>query len=184
MACHLQRESPGKRYAILERRHAIGETWDLFRYPGVRSDPDMFSYAYAFRPWMSPRVLADGASVRDYVNTTAKEYGVDRNIRFGLKVFKAAWLGDLNHWMLNALLEATGEIRTYTCRFFVSCTGYFDYDKGYVPEFPGMESFKGQCTQPQFWPKDLDYKGKKVVVIGSGVSHRPGQNYRFGQIHS
>jgi cation diffusion facilitator CzcD-associated flavoprotein CzcO len=170
MACHLQRESPGKHYAILERRHAIGGTWDLFRYPGVRSDSDMFSYAYAFRPWMSPHVLADGALVREYVNKTAQEFGVDRHIRFGLNVLKAAWAGDQNHWMINAMLEATGEIKTYTCGFFVSCTGYFDYDQGYVPEFPGMESFKGQCIQPQFWPRDLDYKGKKVVIIGSGAT--------------
>lgn len=170
MACHLQKESPAKRYAILERRNAIGGTWDLFRYPGVRSDSDMFSFAYAFRPWMSPKVLAEGKLVRDYVKQTAHEFGVDRHIRFGLKIVKAAWSDTLKLWTINALHEATGEPQTYTCRFFVSCTGYYDYDNAYLPEFPGLESFEGQTIHPQFWPEDLDYTGKRVVVIGSGAT--------------
>lgn len=170
MACHLQRECPAKRYVILERRNAIGGTWDLFRYPGVRSDSDMYSFAYAFRPWMSPKVLAEGRLVRDYVNQTAQEFGVDRHIRFGLKILKAAWSSSLSLWTIHAVHEATNELKTYTCRFFVSCTGYYDYDKPYLPEFPEMESFKGQIIHPQFWPQNLDYTGKKVVIVGSGAT--------------
>jgi monooxygenase len=170
MACHLQRESPGKRYAVLERRDAVGGTWDLFRYPGVRSDSDMFSFAYAFKPWMSPKVLAEGGLVRDYVSQTAKEFGVERHIRFGLKILSASWSSDLGIWTISALQEATGQHKTYSCSFLVSCTGYYDYDKAYLPEFPGMEDFKGICIHPQFWPEELDYKGKKVVIIGSGAT--------------
>lgn len=170
MACHLQKESPGKRYAILERRNAIGGTWDLFRYPGVRSDSDMFSFAYAFRPWMSPKVLSEGRLVREYVKETAQEYGVDRHIRFGLKILKAAWSRDQNHWTITALKESTGETSSYTCNFFVSCTGYYDYDQGHLPAFPGVDRFKGQTIHPQFWPENLDYRGKRVVVIGSGAT--------------
>jgi cation diffusion facilitator CzcD-associated flavoprotein CzcO len=170
MACHLQKESPGKRYAILERRSAIGGTWDLFRYPGVRSDSDMFSFAYAFRPWMSPKVLSEGRLVREYVKETAEEYGVDRHIRFGLKILKADWSSDQNLWTITALKESTGETSSYTCNFFVSCTGYYDYDQGHLPVFPGFDRFKGQTIHPQFWPENLDYRGKRVVVIGSGAT--------------
>jgi cation diffusion facilitator CzcD-associated flavoprotein CzcO len=170
MACHLQMESPTKSYAILERRAAIGGTWDLFRYPGVRSDSDMFTFAYAFRPWTSPKVLAQGPLVRDYVTQTAQEFGVDRNIRFGLKIVKADWSGDLKLWTVSAVEEATGEPKTFTCCFLVSCTGYYDYDQAYLPELPGLKGFKGQSIHPQFWPENLDYKGKKVVIIGSGAT--------------
>jgi monooxygenase len=170
MACHLQKESPGKKYAVLERREAVGGTWDLFRYPGVRSDSDMFSFAYGFKPWMSPKVLAEGGLVRDYVCQTAREFGVDRHIRFGLKILSATWSSDLGLWTLSALQEATGQHKTFTSNFLVSCTGYYDYDNAYLPDFPGMESFKGQCIHPQFWPEKLDYKGKKVVIIGSGAT--------------
>lgn len=170
MACHLQKESPGKKYAVLERREAVGGTWDLFRYPGVRSDSDMFSFAYAFKPWMSPKVLAEGRLVRDYVSQTAKEFGVDRHIRFGLKILSASWSSDLGIWTISALQEATGQHKTYTSSFLVSCTGYYDYDKAYLPEFPGMKHFKGMCIHPQFWPEKLDYKGKNVVIIGSGAT--------------
>lgn len=170
MACHLQNESPGKRYAILERRNTIGGTWDLFRYPGVRSDSDMFSFAYAFRPWMSPKVLSEGRLVREYVKETAQEYGVDRHIRYGLKILKASWSSDQNLWTITALQESTGETRAFTCCFFVSCTGYYDYDQGHLPVFPGVDRFKGQTIHPQFWPENLDYRGKRVVVIGSGAT--------------
>lgn len=170
MACHLQTESPNWRYAILERRQAMGGTWDLFRYPGVRSDSDMFSFAYAFRPWTSPQVLAQGAKVRNYVQQTAHEFGVDRHIRYGLKVLQADWSDELQLWTVTALHEATGVTSTWTCRFFISCTGYYDYDRAYQPDFPGLETFKGPCIHPQFWPEGLDYKGKKVVIIGSGAT--------------
>lgn len=170
MACHLQKESPGKRYAILERRHAIGGTWDLFRYPGVRSDSDMFTFAYAFRPWMSPKVLSEGRLVRDYVAQTAKEFGVDRHIRYGLKIVQASWRSDQSVWTVTALQESTGASHIFTCRFFVSCTGYYDYDQGHFPAFSGLDRFEGQVIHPQFWPEDLDYRGKRVVVIGSGAT--------------
>jgi monooxygenase len=169
-ACHLQREVPGKRVAILERRQAIGGTWDLFRYPGVRSDSDMFSFAYEFRPWMVPKVLAAGSLIREYVAQTAREYGVDNMIQFGMKITSAAWSSEQNLWTVGALHEASGQARTYTCNFMISCTGYYNYDKGYLPDFPGMASFKGLCIHPQFWPESLDYRGKKIVVIGSGAT--------------
>lgn len=170
MACHLQKESPKKRYAILERRTSIGGTWDLFRYPGVRSDSDMFSFAYSFRPWMSPKLLAGGDMVRGYVSETAQELGVDRHIRFGLKILTAAWSSDRKLWTIGALKESTAEHVAYTCNFLVCCTGYYDYDHAYLPEFQGTETFKGQIVHPQFWPENLDYKGKKVVIIGSGAT--------------
>lgn len=170
MACHLQKTSPEKRYAVLERRDAIGGTWDLFRYPGVRSDSDMFTFAYAFKPWRSPRVLAEGRLVREYVCQTAKEFGVDRHIQYGLKILSASWSGGRGHWTVNALEESTGQHRTFTSCFLVSCTGYYDYDKPYLPEFPGLEDFQGQYFHPQFWPDGLDYKNKKVVIVGSGAT--------------
>jgi cation diffusion facilitator CzcD-associated flavoprotein CzcO len=170
MACHLQKELPGKSFLLLERRKAIGGTWDLFRYPGVRSDSDMFTFAYAFRPWMSPTVLAEGARIRDYLQDTAQEFGIDAHIRFGLKVDHAAWSSAQSCWTVATLQEETGEVQTFTCNFLVSCTGYYDYDQGHSPAFPGAELFKGQCIHPQFWPEGLDYSGKKVVVIGSGAT--------------
>jgi cation diffusion facilitator CzcD-associated flavoprotein CzcO len=169
-ACHLQRECPAKRVAILERRNSIGGTWDLFRYPGIRSDSDMFSFGYGFRPWMALKVLADGPSIRDYVTQTARQYGVDKRIQFGLKTTGASWSSQDQQWTLTALHEATGETRTYTCNYLISCTGYYNYDQGYLPHFPGVEQFKGQCIHPQFWPDNLDYSGKRVVVIGSGAT--------------
>ena len=170
MACHLAMECPDKRVAILERRNAIGGTWDLFRYPGIRSDSDMFSFGYKFRPWNALKVLADGPSIRQYVTDTAREYGVDKKIQYGLKITGANWSSEQKLWTLTALHEATGEQRTFRCSFLVSCTGYYNYDKGYLPHFPGVERFKGQCIHPQFWPEKLDYRGKRVVVIGSGAT--------------
>lgn len=170
MACHLQKELPGKSFLLLERRAAIGGTWDLFRYPGVRSDSDMFTFAYAFRPWMSPTVLAEGELIRDYLRDTAQEFGIQQHIRFGLKVQQADWSSAQNQWALTVLHEATGEVQTFTCHFLVSCTGYYDYDQGYLPDFPDMDVFQGQRVHPQFWPDDLDYRGKQVLVIGSGAT--------------
>lgn len=170
MACHLAMECPGKRVAILERRNAIGGTWDLFRYPGIRSDSDMFSFGYKFRPWNELKVLADGPSIRQYVTETARQYGVDRKVQYGLKITSANWSSEQKLWTLTALHEASGEQRTFRCSFLVSCTGYYNYDKGYLPRFPGVERFKGQCIHPQHWPESLDYRGKRVVVIGSGAT--------------
>ena len=170
MACHLTRDCPGKKFAVLERRQSIGGTWDLFRYPGIRSDSDMFSFGYAFRPWNELKVLADGPAIRQYVIDTAKEYGVDRKIRYGLKIFSADFSSADAQWTVNALDEASGESRVFKCGVLISCTGYYNYDKGFLPDFPGADSFKGTRIHPQHWPEGLDYKGKKVVVIGSGAT--------------
>ncbi|ROQ44715.1 cation diffusion facilitator CzcD-associated flavoprotein CzcO [Marinobacter sp. 3-2] len=170
MACHLKRECPGKSFAILERRQSLGGTWDLFRYPGIRSDSDMFTFGYNFRPWTGGKVLADGASIKNYVAETAREHDVERHIRFGLAVRTADWSGVDKCWKLSALNEATGETEQYTANFMVGCTGYYNYDQGYKPDFPGENDFRGQIVHPQHWPEDLDYAGKKVVVIGSGAT--------------
>jgi monooxygenase len=170
MACHLKRECPGKRFAILERRQSLGGTWDLFRYPGIRSDSDMFTFGYNFRPWTGGKVLADGASIKQYVADTAREHDVERNIRYGVAVKTADWSSEEKCWNLTALNEKTGEAETYTASFLVGCTGYYNYDQGYKPDFPGEKDFKGQVVHPQHWPENLDYSGKKVVVIGSGAT--------------
>jgi cation diffusion facilitator CzcD-associated flavoprotein CzcO len=170
MACHLKRECQGKRFAILERRQSLGGTWDLFRYPGIRSDSDMFTFGYNFRPWTGAKVLADGASIKQYVTDTARENDVERHIRYGVAVKTADWSGDEKCWKLTAENEKTGEVETYTASFLVGCTGYYNYDQGYKPDFPGEQNFKGQVVHPQHWPENLDYTGKKVVVIGSGAT--------------
>ncbi|MES3041251.1 MAG: NAD(P)/FAD-dependent oxidoreductase [Pseudomonadota bacterium] len=169
-ACHLKRECPGKSVAILERRQAIGGTWDLFRYPGIRSDSDMYTFGFNFKPWTEPRVLADGASIRRYVSDTAREYGVDQKIRFGRKVASANWSSQDKLWHVEAIAEETGETEHYTANFLMGCSGYYNYDAGFRPEFPGEADFKGQIVHPQFWPENLDYAGKKVVIIGSGAT--------------
>ncbi len=169
-ACHLKRKCPDKSIAILERRHAMGGTWDLFRYPGIRSDSDMYTFGFNFKPWLSPRVLADGASIKKYVADAAKEFGVDKAIRFGRKVIQADWSSQDNLWTVTATDEQGGHAETYTARFLLGCSGYYNYDKGFRPDFPGEQDFKGQIIHPQFWPENLDYAGKKVVIIGSGAT--------------
>ncbi len=170
MACQLKTQCPGQRVALLERRKAIGGTWDLFRYPGVRSDSDMFTFGYAFRPWNELKVLADGESIRSYVEDTAREYGIHKDIHFGIKTTQASWSSDHKRWTISAIDESSGEPCTFTCNFLVNCTGYYNHDQGHLPSFPGVERFKGQCIHPQHWPKELDYHGKRVVVIGSGAT--------------
>lgn len=169
-ACHLTRESPARSYAILERRSAMGGTWDLFRYPGIRSDSDMFTFGFNFRPWTETRVLADGASIREYVQATAAEYGVDEHIHYGLQVVKASWSTGTGRWTVTAVREATGETETFTANFVVAGTGYYNYDDGFRPDFPGESDFRGEVIHPQHWPADLDYAGKKIVIIGSGAT--------------
>ena len=169
-ACQVSAEHPNKTIAVLERRERLGGTWDLFRYPGIRSDSDMYSFGYKFRPWQELKVLADGPSIRQYIADTATEYGIDEKIHYGLKIVTANWSTTESRWTVTALHEATGETRTYTCGFLISCTGYYNYDAGYLPAFPGADQFKGQFIHPQHWPEDLDYTGKKVVVIGSGAT--------------
>ncbi|MCX4098233.1 flavin-containing monooxygenase [Nocardia sp. alder85J] len=170
MACHLTREQGDRSYLILERRTAIGGTWDLFRYPGIRSDSDMYTFGYGFRPWLGTKVLADGPAIRAYIEQTAAEYGVTDHIRFGRKVTAVRWSGAQGVWTAEALDEQTGQTETYTANFLVGCTGYYDYDQGYRPTFPGEEDFAGTIVHPQHWPEDLDYRGKRVVVIGSGAT--------------
>jgi monooxygenase len=169
-ACHLARELPQKRVGILERRQSVGGTWDLFRYPGIRSDTDMLSFGYNFRPWNKLQVMGDGPAIRDYVAETAREYGVDKKLRFGLKTTRADWSSAQGLWTVTALEEGSGRTLSFTAKLLMSCTGYYNYDQGYLPEFPGVETFRGQCIHPQHWPEGLDYRGKRVVVIGSGAT--------------
>lgn len=169
-AVHISQECPGKRLAILERRERVGGTWDLFNYPGIRSDSDMFSFGYDFRPWNDLNTLADGESIRSYIGDTAREYGVDKLIRFGIETEQAQWCSEQQQWVISTRDLNTGEARHFSCDFLISCTGYYDHKTGYLPEFPGVERFQGQCIHPQHWPADLDYRGKKVIVIGSGAT--------------
>ncbi|PHM39677.1 putative monooxygenase [Xenorhabdus mauleonii] len=170
VACHLIRECSNKEFVILERRQAIGGTWDLYRYPGIRSDSDMMTFGYNFRPWPETSVFADGPSIKNYVNETAREYGVDKKIQFGLKITNADWSSSTSQWRVTALEEATGEIRIFTCNYLVAATGYYNYDEAYLPEYPGINDFKGPVIHPQHWPEELNYKGKQVVVVGSGAT--------------
>lgn len=165
----LQERCPHKTYAILEARSEIGGTWDLFRYPGVRSDSDMFTLGYPFRPWKDAKAIADGQSILNYVRDTARESGVDRHIRFQQKVQTASWSSEDACWTVEAK-TSEGAICRYTCNFLYGCTGYYRYDAGYEPSFPGIDRFQGRFVHPQNWPKDLNYAGKKVVVIGSGAT--------------
>ncbi|SFQ71524.1 Predicted flavoprotein CzcO associated with the cation diffusion facilitator CzcD [Amycolatopsis arida] len=169
-ACHLVQQCPGKTFAILERRSAIGGTWDLFRYPGIRSDSDMYTFGYRFRPWRGTKVLADGPNIRAYLEDTAARYGVTEHIRFRRKVTRTSWSTREGLWTVEATDETTGEVEVYTSRFLAGCTGYYDYDAGYRPTFPGEDRFTGRIVHPQHWPEDLDYRGKRVVVIGSGAT--------------
>ena len=165
---HLQANCPGKTYAILEGRAAIGGTWDLFRYPGIRSDSDMYTLGYSFKPWRQAKAIADGPSILNYVRETAAEHGIDRHIRYGHHVKRASWSSDTATWTVEA--EHVGKIVSLTCNFLYMCAGYYDYAAGYTPDFAGVDSFAGRIVHPQHWPADLDYAGKKVVVIGSGAT--------------
>jgi cation diffusion facilitator CzcD-associated flavoprotein CzcO len=167
-AWHLQKHHPQKSYAIFEGRGAIGGTWDLFRYPGVRSDSDMFTLGYRFKPWTKEKTLADGTSIRNYVTETAKENDIDRKIRFNHWVTDVSWSSEDARWTVNANVE--GRQVKATCAFLWACSGYYRYDAGYTPQWPGTERFKGKIIHPQKWPEGLDYKGKKVVIIGSGAT--------------
>ncbi|WP_338804117.1 NAD(P)/FAD-dependent oxidoreductase [Xenorhabdus griffiniae] len=170
MACHLARECPNKKVGILERRHNIGGTWDLFRYPGIRTDSDMMSYGYKFRPWTDTSIFADGPSIRRYLHSVATEYEVDKKIQFGLRITQTDWSNETCQWTVTAIDEATEEIRQFTCHFLIMATGYYNYDEPHLPKFPGLEDFNGPIIHPQYWPEELDYKGKRVVVIGSGAT--------------
>ncbi|MBA4011038.1 MAG: FAD-containing monooxygenase EthA [Phenylobacterium sp.] len=167
---HLQANCPGKTYAILEGREASGGTWDLFRYPGIRSDSDMYTLGYAFKPWREAKAIADGPSILKYVRDTAIENGIDRHIRFGHQVKRASWSSADARWTIEAEVGPNKDAVRLTCNFLFMCTGYYDYAEGYTPQFAGTDQFQGQIVHPQKWPEDLDYSGKKVVVIGSGAT--------------
>jgi monooxygenase len=169
-AVHLGKHCPSKRYRIYEARSAIGGTWDLFRYPGIRSDSDMHTLGYNFKPWTDAKAIADGPSIRKYVNDTADQYGVRKHISFDTKIVAANWSSTDQAWTVTSENTATGAQQKTTCRFLFMCGGYYSYDKGYRPDFPGEEAFRGQIIHPQHWPENLDYAGKKVVVIGSGAT--------------
>ncbi|KAA5803653.1 NAD(P)/FAD-dependent oxidoreductase [Alkalicaulis satelles] len=167
-AWHLQHRCPDRSYAILEARAGMGGTWDLFRYPGIRSDSDMYTFGYAFRPWTDGKVFADGPSIRRYVEDTASEAGINRHIRFGRRVTSASWDSATARWTLTA--DGPDGRETWRARFIMLCSGYYRYDRGYMPEFEGLEDFKGRVIHPQHWPEDTDYAGRRVVVIGSGAT--------------
>ena len=169
-ACHLKLRCPGKSFVLLEGRDAMGGTWDLFRYPGVRSDSDMYTLGYGFRPWREARAIADGPAILNYVRETAEEYGVDRKIRYGHRVRRASWSSADAKWTVEAEAGPEKRVVRLTCNFLYLCTGYYDYESGYVPDWPGVERFGGQIVHPQKWPQDLVYAGKRVVVIGSGAT--------------
>ncbi|MBY0401978.1 NAD(P)/FAD-dependent oxidoreductase [Myxococcota bacterium] len=192
MACHLRMQCPGKSFAILESRERMGGTWDLFRYPGVRSDSDMHTLGYVFKPWRGRSAIADGRSILDYLRETARERGIEKHIRFGQRLCRAAWSSAEGLWTLeiewtgstrgagatgaaatatrNDEVDERAPTRTLRCRFLSMCNGYYRYDRGHAPHFEGMERFRGRIVHPQFWPEDLDYAGQRIAVIGSGAT--------------
>ena len=167
---HLQTHCPGKRYAILEGRKAMGGTWDLFRYPGIRSDSDMHTLGYSFKPWHGAKAIADGPSILNYVKEAAAEHGVDRSVRYQHLARRATWSSESARWTVEVLRQDTGEVQQFTCNFLLMCAGYYSYRGGHTPEFPGIQRFGGRLVHPQRWPEDLDHSGKRVVVIGSGAT--------------
>ncbi len=169
-AHHVQTKCPWATYSVFEARDAIGGTWDLFRYPGIRSDSDMFTLGYSFRPWPGAKSIADGPSILQYINDTATEAGIDQHIRFHHRILAAAWSTEDARWTVTAERTDTGERIELTCGFLLSCSGYYRYDHGYEPDFPGRERFSGTVIHPQAWPESLDYADKRVVVIGSGAT--------------
>lgn len=169
-ACHLGQRCPEHRYVILEARENIGGTWDLFRYPGIRSDSDMYTLGFSFAPWDQQEAIADGPAILEYLGKTAREHDVLRHVRFGHKVLRASWSSADARWTVEATSQATGQAVTFTCGFLYMCSGYYDYEQGYAPSFPGQERFRGRIVHPQAWTPDIDYAGKRVVVIGSGAT--------------
>ncbi len=167
---HLQKNCPGKSYMILEGRDAIGGTWDLFRYPGIRSDSDMYTLGYSFKPWTEAKAIADGPRILNYVRETANDNGIDRKIRFNHHVKSASWSSKDARWTVEVERGPAKEAVRFTCGFLFMCSGYYNYENGYLPDFAGVDSFKGRIVHPQKWTQDIDYAGKRVVVIGSGAT--------------
>jgi monooxygenase len=169
-ACHLSSQLPGKSFAILEAREGLGGTWDLFRYPGIRSDSSMYAMAYSFKPWPTQTVIAPGESIREYIREAAVEYGVAEKIRYGHRVVGAEWDSETARWTIDVELLATDDRVKLTCSFLHFCTGYYRYDAGFTPDFAGRDRYRGQIVHPQHWTEDIDFAGKRVVVIGSGAT--------------
>jgi monooxygenase len=169
-AWHLQNRCPGRSFVILESRDAIGGTWDLFRYPGIRSDSDMYTLGFAFKPWLQAKAIADGPAILEYVRETAREHAIDSHIRFRHHVTRASFSSETGLWTVEAERKGTGEAVRFTCRWLHMCSGYYDYAEGYLPAFEGMADYQGQVVHPQFWPEDLEHAGKRVLVIGSGAT--------------
>lgn len=169
-ACHLKRNCPDRKIALLEARERSGGTWDLFRYPGIRSDSDMHTLGYSFKPWEASKAIADGPSILKYVRETAKEYGVESLIRYQQKVKQANWSSEQQCWELTIEDGAGGTEQSLKTRFLHLCAGYYNYSQGHQPEFPGREAFQGEFVHPQFWPEDLNYENKRVLIIGSGAT--------------
>jgi monooxygenase len=167
---HLRKHCPDRSFVILEGRERLGGTWDLFRYPGIRSDSDMYTLGYSFKPWEQAKAIADGPSILKYVQDTARENDIDRHIRYGLQVKRAAWSTPDAAWTVEAERTGSNEIVRFTCNFLFMCSGYYRYDAGYLPHFEGAERFAGTIVHPQHWPEDIDYAGKRVVIIGSGAT--------------
>jgi len=169
-AYRLQKECPDRSFVILEGRPNLGGTWDLFRYPGIRSDSDMHTLGFSFKPWKAAKSIADGPAILEYLEETVDEFDIKEKIKFNLHVSTADWSNEKDQWTLKASNNATGETVEYTCNFLLMCSGYYSYKSGYTPTFEGVESYSGQILHPQEWPEDIDFAGKKIVVIGSGAT--------------
>ena len=169
-ACHLRQHCPNKSFVILEGRESMGGTWDIFRYPGIRSDSDMFTLGYNFKPWTEGKAIADGPSILNYIHETSAEHEIDSHIRYRHWVTRLSWDSEQAVWTVTSTDKSTGATSTIEARFLLMCSGYYSYAQGHTPEFPGREDFRGTIVHPQAWPEDLDYSGKKVVVIGSGAT--------------
>jgi monooxygenase len=167
---HLQDKCPNHSYTILESRSAIGGTWDLFKYPGIRSDSDMYTFGFSFYPWKDPKAIADGPAILEYINETADHFKIREKIQFNQKVTEANWSSEKKRWEVTTTDTQSGENKSFTCKFFFICTGYYDYDNGFQPEFPNREAFEGQFIHPQKWTDAVDYTNKEVVIIGSGAT--------------
>ncbi|MDC0303619.1 NAD(P)/FAD-dependent oxidoreductase [Flavobacteriales bacterium] len=169
-AYHLQKSCPNRSFTILEGRHTIGGTWDLFKYPGIRSDSDMYTFGFPFYPWKNPKAIADGPSILKYINDTVDEFNLRKKIQFNQRVSRASWSSENKNWELTVTSSETRKIELMHCKFLFMCTGYYDYRSGHTPEFPNIDVFKGITVHPQKWDTSLDYSDKKIVIIGSGAT--------------
>jgi monooxygenase len=169
-AWHLQHSCPGKTYTILEGRATLGGTWDLFKYPGIRSDSDMYTLGFSFNPWKNPKAIADGPDILQYMKDTTAKFGIDKKIQYNHKVVNASWSDEDKQWTLTTATHPGVKQKIIQCRFLYMCSGYYSYDEAYLPEFPGYDTFKGKIIHPQFWDEKLDYTNKKVIIIGSGAT--------------